>query len=77
MEIYAHQIILMTECSKVCILDFDWADRVRQAHYPHDINMDERCGWHANVTPGGVIEIEHDQYQITKIVHITTLNSKQ
>jgi serine/threonine protein kinase len=66
------QNILITECSKVCILDFDWADVVGKAHYPSDINMEQSCGWHDDVTPGGVIKIEHDLYQLNKLLHIAT-----
>ena len=35
------QNILVTECSKVCMLDFDWADKVGQAHYPCDIKLND------------------------------------
>ena len=58
----------MTEDCKVCVVDFDWAGKVGEAHYPYDINTDKLCGWHANVTPSGVIEIEHDQFQIEKLL---------
>ena len=48
----------------VCILDFDWAGKCGSAHYPYDLNMSSICGWHKEVTPGGLIEKEHDLYQL-------------
>lgn len=67
-DLRPQNIMWMTESSKVCILDFDWAGKAGEAFYPCDINMDENCGWHAGVTPGGVIQLEHDRYQLQNIL---------
>lgn len=58
------QNILVKSDHTVCILDFDWAGKCSSAHYPCDLNTSSICGWHKDVTPGGLIEEEHDRYQL-------------
>ena len=49
---------------KVCILDFDWADREDEARYPPELCMTNN--WHADVQPGGLIHKEHYDYQVNR-----------
>ena len=51
----------------MCI-DFDWAGLAGEAHYPSDINLDPSCGWHQDVAPRGLINVEHDTFQIEKMI---------
>ena len=68
------QNIMMTSDDKVCLLDFDWAGTVGSAYYPSDINLSSTCGWHTDVTPGGLIKIEHDVYQFEKMITDTDIH---
>ena len=46
----------------ISILDFDWAGKYPDARYSSQLN--KTCDWHPNVVCGGIIDTEHDQYQI-------------
>lgn len=48
----------------VYIIDFDWAGLAGEVHYPSDINLDPTCGWHQDVAPCGLINVDHDTFQI-------------
>ena len=62
------QNILVTGDQHVCVIDFDWAGLAGEAHYPSDINLDPTCGWHQDVAPFGLIDVEHDTFQIEKMI---------
>ena len=62
------QNILVTGDQHVCVIDFDWAGLAGEAHYPSDINLDPSCGWHQDVAPRGLINVEHDTFQIEKMI---------
>ena len=62
------QNILVTGDQHVCVIDFDWAGLAGEAHYPSDINLDPSCGWHQDVAPCGLINVEHDTFQIEKMI---------
>ena len=57
--------ILALADGTVRILDFDWAGCDGLAKYPKDLNTS--IEWHEDVKCGGLIQKEHDDYQINKI----------
>lgn len=75
-ENYVHgdlrlQNILVVKNS-VCIVDFDWAGECGTARYPLELYKGEDDRWHPDVKCGGIIEKEHDTYQIGKIMTLLT-----
>ena len=63
------QNILALPDNSIRIVDFDWCGPVGEAKYPADINLSEDCGWHKDVTSGGLILKEHDGYQISVLAN--------
>ena len=50
---------------KIYILDFDWAGKEGQAHYPDLLNPTER--WPAGAQVGSLITKEHDRFMIDNL----------
>ena len=49
------------EGNTVQIFDFDWAGRAGVVKYPDDLNTSVE--WHEGVKHGGLIQMEHDDYE--------------
>jgi serine/threonine protein kinase len=55
--------VLVTRPGIAMLVDFDWCDKLGEARYPLDINLNkEEVKWHPDVCPGGLIEMEHDEF---------------
>ena len=57
------QNILLLADNGIKVVDFYWAGKSGVGKYPKDLNIE--CSWHPDVTPGGPILHEHDNYQLS------------
>lgn len=57
-----HPQNIITTGNSVRILDFDWAGSEQTVRYP--CALDPTNNWHSTVKPGGLIEKEHDNFQL-------------
>ena len=57
------QNILLLADNTIKVVDFDWAGESGAVKYPTNLNIE--CPWHPDVTPGGPILHEHDEYQLS------------
>ena len=47
------------------LVDFDWAGRAGNVNYPHNLN--DKIGWPKDVTGGGPILKEHDDFMFDQL----------
>jgi hypothetical protein len=50
------------------LIDFNWSGPVGKARFPPTLNTDGRITWALGVEPGGLIERQHDDDMLGKIV---------
>src|SRR5258707_2830000 len=61
--------IVVDPNSDVKVIDFDWAAKHDQGHYPRTINTDElRAEWHGDVGPMKKMKLEHDKFAVFKVL---------
>ena len=61
--------IVVDPNSDVKVINFDWAAKHDQGHYPRSINTDElQAEWHEDVRPMKKMKLEHDKFAISKVL---------